>query len=63
MTTYQIKGQTYGNQTMLRRLGMTWNATEKAWETPDRDAAQKAINPTYTGRRVASQLRMTTRES
>jgi hypothetical protein len=63
MIIYQIKGQTYGNQAMLSWLGMTWNVVERDWETTDRAMAEKAVNPTYAGRRVASRLRMTTRES
>jgi hypothetical protein len=61
-STYQIKGQTYNNQDMLKRLGMTWNAVEKAYETTDREAAEKAVNPTYAGRRVATQLKLTIKE-
>lgn len=58
MATYAITGNTYGYQDMLRRLGMSWDRERKAWLTTDKAAAEKAINPSYAGRRVERDLKL-----
>lgn len=57
-TIFEISGNTYPYAKDLRALGMEWDAERKVWLTADKAAADKAVNPTYMGRRAPKDLRV-----